>query len=208
MTEAPTYTRTDVEQWLEGIAGGAIDLSANNVGLASATLSLLDSTQPEPEPVPEGYLSAHFSLAEMIYSDTANARGIDNTPDDDVTDELADLCNDTLERIRTQCDNNPITVSSGYRCAELNQAIGGAANSAHLYGCAADIEIPAFGDPLAVCRAIAPMVLEFGIDQLIYESDSAGNYWTHVGRALPGQQPRGQCFTISRGVTCYSPFPG
>ena len=82
--------------------------------------------------MPDGYLSPHFSLAELTYSDAANARGIDNTPDVDAVDELTDLANVTLERIRTICGDQPVIISSGYRCRELNEAVGGASVSAHL----------------------------------------------------------------------------
>lgn len=44
-----------------------------------------------PETLPDGYLSAHFTLAELIYSDTANARGIDNTPDTEALAQLSEL---------------------------------------------------------------------------------------------------------------------
>jgi len=45
----------------------------------------------------------------------------------------------------------------------LNAAVGGAANSAHLYGCAADFTIPAFGSVLDVCKAIEPHLAEWGV---------------------------------------------
>jgi len=37
---------------------------------------------------------------------------------------------------------NPIVINSGYRCPEHNRAVGGATNSQHLYGRAADIVCP------------------------------------------------------------------
>jgi hypothetical protein len=83
----------------------------------------------------------------------------------------------------------------------LNEAIGGASNSAHLYGCAADFTIPGFGDVLDICRALKPHLRELGIDQLIDESAS-GASWVHVGRAIPpSTAPRYQCLTIANGAT-------
>jgi hypothetical protein len=153
---------------------------------------------PEPEPLPEGYLSAHFTLAELTYSDIASAAHIDNTPDRAAVGQLTQLAQLTLEGIRTICGDNPIFISSGYRCPELNKTVGGASNSAHLYGCAADFIIPDFGDVLDICHALEPHLRELGIDQLVNESGS-GARWVHVGRAIPpSTAPRHQCLTHRR----------
>jgi len=47
----------------------------------------------------------------------------------------------TLDRIRARC-GFPLRVSSGYRTPEHNRRIGGAENSAHVQGVAADLVIP------------------------------------------------------------------
>src|SRR5262249_38545639 len=124
-----SYSTEEVLDWLGNMSKGALDLCADNTGLAAAALQIIE---PAPAPPPQpGYLSPHFTLAELTYSDTANARGIDNTPDGDATEQLTDLCNETLEKIRALCGGNPVIVSSGYRCPQLNSAVGGASNSAH-----------------------------------------------------------------------------
>lgn len=203
------YNVDDVRSWLTDLTVGALDLTVDNMGLAAAALDML-RTAPAPLPpgkLPPGYLSPNFTLAELTASDTADAQGIDNTPPPDVVAELWRTAA-LLEKIRACCGDNPVTVTSGYRCPALNAAVGGASNSAHLYGCAADIVIPGFGDPLAVCRAVEPYVVAWGIDQLIFES-GGGAVWCHVGRPIPGDSScRGQCFTISGGATAYTPFPG
>ena len=89
-----------------------------------------------------------------------------------------------------------MTITSGYRCPELNAAVGGASNSAHLFGCAADFVCTA-ATPLDICRAIEPYLVELQIDQLIHENES----WVHVGRAPAGAQPRYECLTIDGGHT-------
>jgi zinc D-Ala-D-Ala carboxypeptidase len=207
MTAAP-ISRNQCQVWLRGIASGVLDLTRDNEGMAAATLALLAPAPqpgPEPAPLPDGYLSPHFSLAELTYSQTAVDNGIDNTPDDD---ELAELTKtaDLLEEIRTLCRNAPVTVSSGFRCEEVNQLVGGATNSAHRWGGAADIEVPLIGDPLVVCFKIFPHMAELGIDQLIYES-GGGAYWVHVGRPAPGSGARCQAFSIVDGQTVSYPFP-
>jgi len=154
------------------------------------------------------HLSPHFTVEELCYSETAQIEDIDNKPTEEVLAQLHKLANITLEGIRKICGDNPVEISSGYRCPQLNAVVGGASNSAHLFGCAADISIPAFGDPLAVCKALESHLPELGIDQLIYETSSNGGKWVHVGRAIPpSTAPRCQCFSIINGATVYSPFP-
>jgi zinc D-Ala-D-Ala carboxypeptidase len=150
---------------------------------------------PQPPRLPPGHLTPHFTLAEMIASDTADAEGIENLPDADEVDELGETAL-LLEKVRALCGGQPVLISSGFRCPELNAAVGGAANSAHLYGCAADFIIPDFGSPLDVCHAIEPHLNEWGVDQLIYEMT-----WVHIGRAIPPTTPRAQCLTINNGGT-------
>jgi zinc D-Ala-D-Ala carboxypeptidase len=152
-------------------------------------------TEATPPSLPSGYLTPNFTLAEFITSDTAAMNGIDNTPSDVEVDELAETA-ELMELVRARCGDHPVLISSGYRCPELNAAVGGAENSAHLYGCGVDFTIPAFGSPLEVARAIEPHMNEWGIDQLIYEMA-----WVHIGRAIPPSTPRNQCLTINDGGT-------
>lgn len=46
-----------------------------------------------------------------------------------------------LEALRVKLGNRPITITSGFRSVSHNQAIGGASNSMHLYGVAADLVV-------------------------------------------------------------------
>ena len=142
-------------------------------------------------------LSRHFTLYEFTYSDTALAMGIDNAPESDAMASLQRLARRTMEPIRWLLGAQPILITSGYRCPELNMAVDGASNSAHLYGCAADFQCPEFGTPLEICRAIEPYLAGLQIDQLIHENES----WVHVGRAPSGTPPRCECLTIDNGQT-------
>lgn len=47
-----------------------------------------------------------------------------------------------LEKIREHFGGHPVTIHSGYRSKAHNKAVGGVADSQHLYGAAADISIP------------------------------------------------------------------
>ncbi len=86
-------------------------------------------------------LSEHFTLAEFTRSDYAIRHGIDNTPSAIVTLNLIALCRNTLEPLRTIV-KRPIQILSGYRSEEVNKGIGGAPNSQHITGQAADIVVP------------------------------------------------------------------
>src|SRR5215471_674529 len=138
-------------------------------------------------------LSPHFTVEEMIHSDTAEAMGIINAPNFDVLVQMVLLANNTLEGIRKLCGGNPVLISSGFRCGDLNEAVGGAENSAHLLGCAADFTIPACGSVADVIAVIEPFLKDLQIDQLINEYGS----WVHVGRATFGQTPRYESFAVT-----------
>lgn len=81
----------------------------------------------------------NFMPSEFFYSDTANKLGISNFPDDQqILINLLNLINNILFPVRKRI-NMPITISSGYRCPQLNAAVGGASRSYHLEGRAVDI---------------------------------------------------------------------
>ena len=116
-------------------------------------------------------LTEHFALRELTFSSAAVRLGIDNMPPLPVIANLT-VAAMGLERVRKLL-NAPISVDSGYRCPELNTAIGGSATSAHMTGFAVDFVCPQFGTPLDVARAIRDSDLQF--DQLIYEGA-----WVHI----------------------------
>jgi hypothetical protein len=132
------------------------------------------------------YITANFTLEELIASDYAVRNGIDNTPPPDVLFNLRYLAV-RLEQCRVVL-NRPIKINSGYRCAQLNRGVGGAANSAHMHGLAADIDVPGM-DPYNVVLELRPFVPFLKVDQLIYEGT-----WTHFGICI-GTPPRGQILT-------------
>lgn len=116
-------------------------------------------------------LSDHFTLEELVHSDVAARRGIDNTPPADVLPHLSTLAQ-ALEKVRKVL-GAPMIVSSGYRSPTVNRAVGGSSVSAHCLGYAADFIAPAFGTPQEVARAIKGAGIAF--DQLIYEGT-----WVHL----------------------------
>ena len=77
-------------------------------------------------------LSEHFTVAEMIYSQTASERQINNAVPEAMLGNLKTLA-EGLERVR-ELLNAPLHINSGYRCAALNEAVGGSKTSAHMEG--------------------------------------------------------------------------
>lgn len=135
-------------------------------------------------------LTEHFALEELTFSSTALRRAIDNTPPADIVEHLRSLALH-LEDVRTLLGGQAIHIDSGYRCAQLNRAVGGVGHSAHMDGDAADILCPGFGVPLEVARAVAASTLPF--DQVIAEGT-----WCHVSFAAPARR---QVLTAEFGPT-------
>lgn len=123
-------------------------------------------------------LSKNFTLVEFTKSSTAVRLGIDNTPSQEVIENLRLLVDVVLQPLADGL-KKPITVNSGYRSPKLNAAIGGATNSQHVLGLAADIEVAGMSNyDLAVYIRDN---LKF--DQLILEFYTPGDPssgWVHV----------------------------
>ena len=82
-------------------------------------------------------MSKYFNLKELTRSATAINHGINNEPSKEVISNLEHLMT-LLDKVR-ELWGKPLIVNSGYRCVELNKRVGGAINSNHLKGEAADI---------------------------------------------------------------------
>lgn len=128
-------------------------------------------------------LTRHFMLSEFTKSDTASKLKIANVPDLDQVSNLQYLCREILEPLR-EWMNEPITISSGFRCPKLNKAVGGATNSQHLSGEAADIHLPS----IETGRKYLDFILDnCRFDVVIWEHDSTGHYWIHVSIKQDGK---------------------
>ena len=130
-------------------------------------------------------LSPNFSLSDLVRSETAEERGIDNTPPPEIIENLKRLAAG-LEKVRALL-GAPLEISSAYRCAALNEAVGGSGTSQHMQGLAVDFECPAFGTPLEIADAIGRSGLVF--DQCILEYGR----WVHLSFS---DAPRRRLLTI------------
>jgi hypothetical protein len=128
-------------------------------------------------------LSKNFTLDELCASSTATAKGIKNDPGKAEIVNLTHLAVHVLQPLRDKM--GAITISSGYRSAALNKAVGGVATSQHVKGQAADIAIPS-KQVGKVWFSYTKDYLPF--DQLIWEHNSAGTYWIHVSYNKEGNR--------------------
>lgn len=128
-------------------------------------------------------LSKHFALEEFLVSEIAERKNIPNLPTGEQIENLKELAS-VLEQVREVLET-PIIITSGFRSAKLNSAIGGHPKSHHVEGWAADFISPAFGTPRQICVEIAAAQLPF--DQLIEEGS-----WVHLS---VHPQMRGQVLT-------------
>ena len=130
-----------------------------------------------------GTISKNFSYSEFERSETAEKKGIVNViATARVRDSIQALVINVLQPLRTAWGAE-LVINSGYRCPELNEAVGGVPNSMHLRGEAADVATPT---PLRLARKAVEMKLPF---------DQMGIYPTfvHFSHKLGGPQ-RGQIF--------------
>ena len=127
-------------------------------------------------------LSDHFSLQELTKSSTAERRGIANEPDDEAVENLIMVCETILEPVREQY-GIPFIPNSGFRCLELNRAIGSSDRSQHTTGEAVDFEVPGISN-----KEVALWVKEnCKFDQLIlefYKEGDPSSGWVHCSYVI------------------------
>jgi uncharacterized protein YcbK (DUF882 family) len=88
-------------------------------------------------------ISKNFTMREMCYSYSANRHCIKNEPNEEEAANIRTLVNKLLQPLRDYMDM-PLLVTSGFRTQRLNGLVGGAKNSFHMKGCAADIAMPSW----------------------------------------------------------------
>ena len=111
-------------------------------------------------------------MSELIYSDTAVKNNINNMPDINSLDYMLNLIVYCLQPIRDKL-GLPMTITSGYRCTEVNNLVGGVSTSQHTKGQAVDFTVSGY-TPAQLVTLIQGYGIEY--DQLINEYDQ----WVHI----------------------------
>jgi hypothetical protein len=149
-------------------------------------------------------LTNNFSLQEMIKSETALRKDIDNTPhNDDVVQNLTVLCEQVLQPLRDAYGVG-IKVNSGYRSPDVNAAVGGSRTSDHCKGQAADIEIPGVANAdlaqyIAANFEFTQLILEF------YTQGISDSGWVHVSYDVNNLKRQVMTAVKQNGRTVYLP---
>lgn len=132
------------------------------------------------------------------FSDYARAHKIDNTVPEDILDKNVPRALDLLKAIYAKLGCTA-KVTSFFRCATLNSAIGGKIKppSAHMDGRAVD-SIPDGVSVQDAFDALKDLGDELEFDQLIIEHDRAGNTWLHSAVAKEGVKPRKMAFALEK----------
>lgn len=135
--------------------------------------------------------SKYFKLEEFITSSVARQKSIENIPSFEIVEHLNELAL-FLDDLR-EAWGKAIYISSGFRNAKLNSAVGGVADSAHLRGDAVDMYVAGgkkamdeFGEFLV------KYLKDKGFDQLLREKSKSGSYWYHLSLYNKAGQQRKQ----------------
>jgi D-alanyl-D-alanine dipeptidase len=150
-------------------------------------------------------LSENLSLAEVIRSETAKRKGVSNMPTPEHIENFKKLAENIFQPIRKHF-GKPIHISSGYRSAALNKAIGGAASSQHCTGEAIDIDMD--GTSITNKQVFDYIKQHLNFDQLIWEFGTTSNPdWVHVSYESTGKQRKQVLKAVKQGgKTSYVPY--
>lgn len=130
-----------------------------------------------------GTISKDFSYREFESSPTAVSRGICNVITTwSVRDAIKELTESVLQPLRDKV-GHPLRINSGYRCPELNKAVGGVPASQHVKGEAADI---AAADPFLLAKVVrnTPEIWREVDQMILYPS------FVHLSHRRGGPQRR------------------
>ncbi len=113
-------------------------------------------------------ITDNFTLSEFLNSRTAGRLHLANVPSEQVLRNIRLFCSSVLQPVRTAY-GSWITITSGYRCPELNRAVRGVYNSRHLLGLAADLHC---SNLERLYRTLQRMKKQLGLKELIYHMES------------------------------------
>lgn len=152
-------------------------------------------------------LSEHLDLSEVTRSDSAKRKGISNEPTAEHLANFKKLAENVFEPIRKHF-GKPIHISSGYRSAALNKAIGGSSSSQHCTGEAIDIDMDGSANGITNRMVFDYIKANLNFDQLIWEFGTKDNPdWVHVSFKANGTQRKQVLKAVkAAGKTAYQVY--
>ena len=151
-------------------------------------------------------LSNYLSLAEVTRSDTAKRKGISNEPTPEHLENLKVISEEVFDKVR-EYFGVPIFVSSGYRSAALNKAIGGSSTSDHNLGRALDLDQDGHGNGVTNADVFKFIKDNLEFDHLICEFGTDKNPdWVHVGYRKGANRKQILKAVREGGKTKYVPY--
>lgn len=137
----------------------------------------------------------YFTIEELCQSETAEKLKINNNPTQEIIEHLELLIECLLDPIR-EAWGSAIIVNSGYRCEELNKAVGGSKTSVHKLGWSADIR-PKNGKMEEFKKFIVEFIQTRIWDQCILER-SGNTEWVHISLFNNSGKQRRQIFELEK----------
>lgn len=147
-------------------------------------------------------------MAEVTRSDTAKRNGIDNSPTAEHLENLKVISEEVFDKVR-EYFGVPLFISSGYRSAALNKAIGGSATSDHNLGRALDLDQDGHGNGVTNADVFNYIKDHLEFDQLIFEyrRKDGDCDWVHVGyRKGENRKQVLEAYRDANGKTKYKPY--
>ena len=152
-------------------------------------------------------VSKYVAISEVTSSDTAKRKGISNMPTPEHLENLKVTCEAVHTPIREHF-GKPIFISSAYRSAALNKAIGGSSSSDHCNGRALDLDQDDKGTGVTNKMVFDFVKDNLEFDQLIWEFGTEKNPdWVHVGyRKGANRKQILRAVRDAKGKTSYIPY--
>jgi zinc D-Ala-D-Ala carboxypeptidase len=137
-------------------------------------------------------IGKYFTLGEMIGYRT------DNIPKEKELIKLTQLSVNLLDKIREKF--GVVLINSGYRNFDYNKSVGGAKNSQHKLGEAADLRIK--NDKISLKVVYEYIINNLEYDQIIYEKIYNAE-WIHISYKIEGNRKENLLKIGNAGYTIY-----
>ena len=149
-------------------------------------------------------VTEHVSYKEVIKSNTAARKGIENIPSGEQMEKIKLLCENVFEPLRKHV-GGPIAINSVFRSPQLNIAIGGAASSQHCANNGAAMDIDDTYGSMSNADMFEFIKNSLDFDQLIWEFGTNENPdWVHVSYKARGNRKQILKCSKVKGKTVYS----